>query len=975
MKRGKTSTLTILLGIVGMASTLFFTNAMTSCGKDPENPTEVENQLDYSFKLSTQTSKTEFAVGGTDKVVTSEETLGDVKNPSYVFSSQDPTVIEVDEETGEFTCVKPGKTTIIVHEEKSNVSRGIEITVKGTKAQGLFSYSGDGWEAKYDILGELEKYAQDQYLTGIPLCGDGSYVMYNERVQKGVETYIEGYGFGILQYGKLTAPLAGESIEAYKNYYHTYTSEDKHTINDWASNDSLVDDLSSYIRSGYFDAKLNEDKTDYEYYPCLAADGQENFECLDASSDASPKGTKFKLYVKTGDDGVCYGNKSSKAAYNAYDGRGVELEDYLTPFKVLLDSRNNLFRGQEMVGETYARPIKGAAEYYNATKDSTKTEAELEELFDETVGVKVGTDEGGNYITFELTTAITASSAYSNLSSSLWQPLPMDFINLVGGAANYGTFSEDGSLTPVDTCLSLSPYTLTYWEKDKLICYTRNENWFQKTEDTGMYNIEGVHLAVLERAKSDPEAAFREFLDGKLDACTIPGSYLNQYKSDPRTTAIPESTTWKVNINACSSELWEELFGENGSVTTTSKDEYWDCKPIMQNRHFLDGLYYSINRTEFADSQNFTPSQNYLSQAYYYADDEKVNHYYYETEQHEAALSNRYPSTYGYNLTASKAFFQMAISELCEEYPDLYYLGTEEDPCVIEISAKWMTTSSMTKMGEPITTYMMNAFNAVDKRIQLKINNTVAGSDSDAMYDALEYGQFDIGMGAISGMIAYPLEFMQVLCSDNRSGFCLNWGVNTSLNDGSLYHETEDDQLGFSYDALWEAGTSSTFAIDGEAVTLFDKKAAIKGVFGNPTAYRYDEEAQKMVKVTSDYDLETDMVYFQFLLQRYVLAEGVTLNKLEVYGEDYYTGTGTVGSSDFSLLFPEDNYSLVACEDVGYSKYAGYDLFFGYVPTEFNEVTDAIDIIFKFTLEYNGVEIEYQEYIYYWYTVAAFIEE
>ena len=160
----------------------------------------------------------------------------------------------------------------------------------------------------------------------------------------------------------------------------------------------------------------------------------------------------------------------------------------------------------------------------------------------------------------------------------------------------------------------------------------------------------------------------------------------------------------------------------------------------------------------------------------------------------------------------AKTLFKLAIQEEVEA-GNLTY-GTKENPTIITISGKWMSESSMNSMGEPITEYMTKAFNSVDSRVQLVINNTVAGSDADAMYTALERGQFDLGMGAITGMQMLPIDFMQVLCSDNRSGFCLNWGVDTSVNDGMIYY----DGYTWSYDALWEAATGRTTVENGEVV-------------------------------------------------------------------------------------------------------------------------------------------------------------
>ena len=862
-----------LLGTVLTAGCICATiSALVSCDNRGTVTPADENEKHPEFTLKTTDGSSKLEVG---KFTTLEVTdLKDLEADSLdlAYSSSNSDVLAVSED-GVVTAKEPGVASVIALDNASGAVDSFELTVSGENANGGFNYSGELYSVQEEILGKLERYAQDTYLSGIPLAGDGAYVMYNDRVQKGVENYIQGYGFGILQYGSLTKDLEGETNSAYKRYLHSYNTEDPHNVNDWNGESTSVTDLVDYMKSSYFGVRLNADKTGYETYPVLSKD--DDWTALNPSADASPKATRFRLHVKTGEDGLKYSTATKNSELAKFNGRGVKIEDYITPIKLMLTKKYNMYRGGEQVSPTYARPIKGAADYWNASEDGVN-----EEAF-KNVGVSTGHDDEGYYIEFEFATALTVSDAKDNIGGTLFQPLPQEFFDAIGDITKYGAFSEDGSLTPVDTSLSLSAYTLEYWEKDKLITFKRNPDWIEKTEDTGMWNIPGVHIAVIEAAKSDQEAAFKEFLAGKLDSCSIPGTRLKEYQNDPRTVAIPENTTWKLNVNATTEELWEELFGENGTVSKSSKDKYWKVKPIMSNVHFLDGLYYSINRSQFADSQNMTPSQNYLSKAYYFSDEEGGKHYYYESDAHENALKDRYVDTYGYNLDAAKIMFKLAIQE--EVAAGHYSYGTAESPTVIGISAKWMSQNSMTKMGIPITKYMMDAFNSVDPRIQLNIENSVAGSDSDAMYDALEAGQFDIGMGAITGMQAWPLDFFQVLCSDNRSGFCLNWGPDTSVNDGKIYY---DGKL-WSFNALWEAGTSGVCAVDGAVGFSYTTD-------DSATKYSLDDAAQ-----TITYNL----VY------KVIAAQGVISKFKGVDIEDYLTnsGKGTAQVHSMELPFTEND--------------------------------------------------------------------
>ena len=68
------------------------------------------------------------------------------------------------------------------------------------------TYVAASYEERTVILGILEKWAVDNFLTGLTIYGNGGYVMYNERVNPGTgdwSNYIPGYGFGVLAEGDL----------------------------------------------------------------------------------------------------------------------------------------------------------------------------------------------------------------------------------------------------------------------------------------------------------------------------------------------------------------------------------------------------------------------------------------------------------------------------------------------------------------------------------------------------------------------------------------------------------------------------------------------------------------------------------------------------------------------------------------------------------------------------------------------------
>jgi len=81
-------------------------------------------------------------------------------------------------------------------------------------------------------------------------------------------------------------------------------------------------------------------------------------------------------------------------------------------------------------------------------------------------------------------------------------------------------------------------------------------------------------------------------------------------------------------------------------------------------------------------------------------------------------------------------------------------------------------------------------------------------------------GQFDIGFGSISGNALNPLNFMEVLKSDNSSGYTLNWGPDTDV----VSNELQYDGCSWSFDSLWQAADTGAYLVDGHVSSLYAVK-------------------------------------------------------------------------------------------------------------------------------------------------------
>ncbi len=718
-------------------------------------------------------------------------------------SSDVPASNSVEPSSSADQCVPQGKTD---SEEPVTDSRPI--------ATGANQFVDASYDERRKILGKLEKYAVDNAIAGLPLYSDSGYSLYNPRVVKGTSKYVTGYGFSVLRDGYLNGNLAGETDDKYQNYYHTWNSSDPATLNAWNDKGSVVPSLLGYCSTGLFGTKLNSMKDGYEWEGVLAKEVygspiDDDGNVITSNPTAGELHTTWRWHIRTGEEGgVKYHTLSSKSDRSKYDGRYLEAEDYLTPFIMLLNSANGLYRGTELAQQTGKGAIAGASTFYSMTSSSEKGVPDsLVSAFSKYVGVSVGKDEGGDYLQVTYSLPVNRFYAMYQISDSLYQPLPAAFVNEVG-IDNINGYNSDKSYSPVDNTLSVGPYTLEYWETDKLITFKKNSDWYQSVADPNIYRMDGVHMDILTGYSTNKNIAFEQFINSNnLDSVGVPSDYLKTYSTDPRAVEIPGSSTWKLNINSCTEELWESLFGENGSVTHTAKSKYWNVKPWMSNDNFIRGLFYSIDRKNYAETMGGTPSINFFGDAY--MTNPETGEVYNDTDEHAAALADFWGDTvetYGYNASLSEACFKEAITELAAD------CTITKDTKEISIDIFWMYANQITTEGNLIAGYIKKAFDNAAKSLGYQVRLTVNQAEGGAKWDDVYYshllvGQFDLAFGSISGNSLDPLNFVEILKSSNSSGFTLNWGSDTTevkAGDDALVYNGKR----WSFDSLWGAADS-----------------------------------------------------------------------------------------------------------------------------------------------------------------------
>lgn len=748
------------------------------------------------------------------------------------------------------------------------------------KANGTYDFTARSFEEKAEITAKLEKYGMEKHIAGIPLYDDAGYELFSDRVisQLPTQTYITNYGFGvgnasIVGDSMFKGTTIKESKAEWKPYFHSYTSTDSGTLNYWDSQGSDVADRNSMVSASYFGVTMNDTKDNFLWRGELSTENRPIM--LDAKggnpvTDATALKSASKWWrVKLHHDDPKYVYTTTSSTYASFNGQQIKLADYITPFKAMMDA--NLYRVSSL--EATATGFTGVASYVNSSKKDWST-----------VGIQENDTEGS--LDFEFITPKTSYYAMTDLSSTLFSPVPENFVkalgtggSFAGGAKNYGKIGTSSDATAnADNILSCGPYTVSYWEKDKEMVYIKNPAYFLGDE----IKFPGMTEVVIS-GTSAAELAFQAFLNGELDSIEVPSDQLKDYSSSANALHTLGSTVLKMNLNSCTQDEWDYYFGEEGKVYRHKKTGAWDVKPLMSNDDFLDGVYFSINRQQLATLSGHNPAMGYLSSAYMY--DPENGLAYRDSDAGKAAIA-AYTSAdkdgYGYNVDLAKTLFKRAIATL--EANGDYTRGTESEPTEIRLKYFFRYEETIKNYGNTLAAYVTDAFNAANPGYKLYIDMAQGGSSYTDTYTLMDHGEYDLADGAIQGNVLNPLEFMSCLCSDGLAqGFCLNWGeitANVSAVNPLVY-----DNLVWSYDGLYSAGNGRTVITDGQANTPITKAYYSDddtyAIFAGSIPEIYTDEGDPLI----EYAVNEIAVYFAKNLE---FADGT----YQGYGMGSYIGRG-----------------------------------------------------------------------------------
>ena len=299
----------------------------------------------------------------------------------------------------------------------------------------------------------------------------------------------------------------------------------------------------------------------------------------------------------------------------------------------------------------------------------------------------------------------------------------MDFLNLFTGGGNtaavhpeiYETSFNEGRTenaygTTFETSPSSGAYTLTEWVRDQITKFEKNP----ESPLADVYTPDIIESRVVE----DATTMLTLFKNGDTDYVSVSGANYDEYAEDPRLHIADTTTVWYMYINSESQE-----------------------NPVLCDNDFRQALYYAIDRKLIAETvfKTAKPAPYYVADTKMATPDMK----YRDTEAAKAVIR---PNN-GHDPELAKEFFDKAYEAN----------GNKK----IEVEMMYFDSSDNMKLT---TEYLEETYENLFGKDRLDIK--LIATPTQAVYENMENGKFQIGFGGWSGGEFNPWATMVVHTSD-----------------------------------------------------------------------------------------------------------------------------------------------------------------------------------------------------------------
>lgn len=673
-------------------------------------------------------------------------------------------------------------------------------------ANGWYNYKFASADTRHTFFAAAEKWLLENAYAGVPLAAQSGLSMQHDRIVLPVSEYIPSFGWGT-NYSTLTKDDAAVAAEndgqldllqtpavAGKYTLRTWMSQEPETLNYYNGESTTESDYGAYINGSFYTQALNDTATGWEFVPSLAADEPNPVD----GELINGKMTSKIWEIPLRDNLVWAYNEGTDTSSLPAGHEKLDAHDYEYTYRLALDEE--WFRATQGGGDFVSSKIKGAEAYAAAVAEG-KSQAELDALWED-FGIKASED--GLTLTVEYTEAQSAFNFKYNFGApAVHQDIYEANPDLFGTSPEY--------------IASSGMYTISYWEDGVGSRYEKADT--HPLADTVSWTGESIKII---EGTSAQDQAFTAFESGLLDSVGVPASQVNDYKDDPRVLRTPGASVWSLNMN---------MVGTVQAQQAQWPGSDYVPEPILQNKDFRLALYFSLNRDNMVQFDPKTyPTSMKVSAAYYVDPEEGIP--YRSTEQGLAVGVNLAYSTNGYDPEAAQALFKKAVE--AEIAAGNYEKGTAENYTVIDLEVLTFDASSGAAIADNWIAFAKDGFEKlVDDTNFVKVQLSSVKVPGSQIYDLIEAGDYELALSSISGSTLDAASFLDTFSSDNRTGFLLNYGYDSSVaeievrwnEDGREYFET------FSFDGIFELLNGSVYLKDGNKISEYGSVDSVIDIY------------------------------------------------------------------------------------------------------------------------------------------------
>lgn len=302
--------------------------------------------------------------------------------------------------------------------------------------------------------------------------------------------------------------------------------------------------------------------------------------------------------------------------------------------------------------------------------------------------------------------------------------------------SSYGTAPEK--------FMSYGPYTITTYQPDKTMHFSKNENWWGYSSDiyAGMYQTTDIDIQFID----DHATGLNLFFQGKTSVCGMNSEDMKTYGNSDYIYFTPETYTWKWSFTTDLEKLKsEEVPGENHS--------------ILAYKDFREAISWAIDRQDYVASCTGAglPAFGFLSGVYVCNPD--TGETYRSNQYAEAALCKAYGASSvdqitGYDPERASALLQSAYDQ-CLADGNI----SETDKVILDFH-QYSSEDFYIK----INNFIQAALDEAAKGTSLEGRITINLVEDPDYYDNMKNGLCDICMPGWGGADMDPYSMMECWC-------------------------------------------------------------------------------------------------------------------------------------------------------------------------------------------------------------------